>query len=522
LKNQDKILKNDGIKLREMFRWAGITAWTIGLLGQLPVAAHDGHERPLENPKDAASSRPNIIIILADDLGYGDVGCYNNYSKIPTPNIDLIASKGLRFTDSHAPASVSTPTRYALLTGRYTWRTRLQRGVGPAGNDCLISPDRLTVGKLLQQNGYVTAAIGKWHLGWDNWQQSPTIKGGPTERGFDYFFGTVGNELWGVRKPVKPEMEGQIFENTQVLPQLYKSVDYVTTLAKRSSEWVEATARSGKPFFLYLALPSPHYPILPAPEFKGKSKAGDYGDYVFETDWVVGQVLDALKRSGVEENTLIIFTSDNGPEITGEVNPGVYDRAQQFHHYSMGNLRGAKRDLWEGGHRVPFIVCWPGKIKPGMVNPETICHVDILATIAALLGTQLPPNAGEDSYNLLPVLLGEKHKQPVREATVHHSASGKFAIRKGDWVLIDAPTGDDNGVKKGEPQWLKDQRGYTRHEQPGELFNLSEDPSQRINLYAEYPEIVRELKSLLKKYKRDGRSTPGKPQKNDVPIGFAM
>jgi arylsulfatase A-like enzyme len=519
MKNQDSTINNDGIKRRAMLRWAGITAGTIGLLGQVPVAAHHDHENSLPDKDDASPSKPNIIYILADDLGYGDVGCYNNYSRIPTPNIDQLAAEGMLFTDSHAPTSVSTPTRYALLTGRYSWRTRLQRGVGPAGNDCLISPDRLTVGKLLQQHGYSTAAIGKWHLGWENWQQASIIKGGPTERGFDYFFGTVGNELWGVRKPVAPEMEGQIFENRGLLPQSVTSVDYVTTLAKRSVEWVEAAAGSGKPFFLYLALPSPHYPVLPAPEFKGKSQVGDYGDYVFETDWVVGQVLDALKRSGTAENTLVIFTSDNGPEITGEVSPGVYDRAQLYQHFSMGELRGAKRDLWEGGHRVPFITRWPGKIKSGAVNNETICHVDFLATIAALLGAQLPPNAGEDSYNFLPVLLGEKHKKPVREATVHHSASGKFAIRKGDWVLIDSPTGDDNGEKKGEPQWLKDQRGYTKHELPGELFNLSDDASQRLNLYAERPKVVRELKSLLEKYKRDGRSAPGVPQKNDVAIG---
>jgi arylsulfatase A len=468
-----------------------------------------------------AAGKPNILFILADDLGYGDVGCYNTNSKIPTPHLDRLATEGMRFTDAHSPSSVCTPTRYGLLTGRYSWRTRLQRGVGPAGDDCLIAADRLTVGKLLQQNGYFTAAIGKWHLGWENWQQATTIKGGPTERGFDYFFGTVGNELWGAKKPVSPEMPGQVFENTALSPQAYKSVDYLPALAKRSSEWVETAAKSGKPFFLYLALPSPHYPILPSAEFKGTSKAGDSGDFVVQTDWVVGQVLDALQRAGVADNTLVVFTSDNGPEITGEVKIGAYDRARQFQHYSMGNLRGAKRDLWEGGHRVPFVTRWPGKIKPGTVNPETLCHVDFMATVAALLGVQLPPDAGEDSFNLLPVLLGAEHPQPVREATVHHSFSGAFAIRQGDWVLIDSPTGDDNGAKKGEPPWLKHTRGYTRHDLPGELFNLRADPSQSRNQFAERPALVRKLKELLEKYKRDGRSTPGVVQMNDVPIGAA-
>jgi arylsulfatase A-like enzyme len=223
---------------------------------------------------------------------------------------------------------------------------------------------------------------------------------------------------------------------------------------------------------------------------------------------------------GVAENTLVIFTSDNGPEITGEVNPGAYDRAQQFRHFSMGELRGAKRDTWEGGHRVPFLARWPGRIKPGTLNGETICHVDFMATVAAMLGAQLPPNAGEDSFNLLPLLLGEAHDQPARAATVHHSGSGKFAIRRGDWVLIDAPSGDDNGAK-GEPQWLKDERGYAKHSLPGELFNVHDDLSERRNQFVERPEMVRELKELLEKYKRDGRSTPGAPQKNDVEISSA-
>ena len=213
----------------------------------------------------------------------------------------------------------------------------------------------------------------------------------------------------------------------------------------------------------------------------------------------------------------MIFTSDNGPEITGEVNPGAYDRARQYGHYSMGELRGAKRDAWEGGHRVPFLARWPGKITPGSVGSQTICHVDFMATVAALLGAKLPPNAGEDSFSLLGVLLGQGADGPVREATVHHSCSGKFAIRKGDWVLIDAHTGDDNGPR-GEPAWLKEQRGYTPDSLPGELFNLRDDLSERRNQFGQRPELVRELKCLLQKYKDDGRMTPGPPQRNDVPV----
>ncbi len=486
-----------------------------------------------------AAEKPNIVFILADDLGYGDPGCYNKASKIPTPHLDRLAGEGMRFTDAHAPSSCCTPTRYALLTGRYAWRTRLHRGVLVPWEKPLIAPDRLTVPSLLKQQGYTTACIGKWHLGW-NWPVpdgttprvgrdrmsnvdfTQPIGGGPTTRGFDSYFGTdvpnyppycfIENDhtlgLPGV--PDTGRADG--FNRPGPMLPGWKLVDILPELTRRAVKSIADSAKAGKPFFLYFALTSPHYPVVPAPEFRGKSGAGDFGDFVVQTDWTVGQVLDGLKRAGVAENTLVIFTSDNGPETTGEVKPGVYDRAQQFDHYSMGELRGAKRDIWEGGHRVPFIARWPGKIKPGTESAETISHMDLMATVAAMNDVKLPPNAGEDSFNLLPVLLGEKPARPVREATVHHAASGKLAIRRGDWVLINAPSGADNS----EPQWLKDKRGYAKHDQPGELFNLREDPAQRHNQFSARPEMVRELKDLLEKYQRDGRSTPGEPQKNDL------
>ena len=498
---------------------------------------------PLAALRAAAAGQPNIVFILADDLGYGDLGCYNQASKIPTPHLDRLAGEGMRFTDAHAPASVCTPTRYALLTGRYAWRTRLQGGVLAPWDKPLIAADRLTVAALLQQQGYTTACIGKWHLGW-NWPVkdgaaprtgrdrlsnvdfTQPIADGPTARGFDYYFGTdvpnyppycfIENDR-SVCLPSVPDTgrAGGFNRPGPMLPG-WKLVDILPELTRRAVRCVEDSAKAGKPFFLYFALTSPHYPVVPAPEFRGKSGAGDYGDFVAQTDWTVGQVLEALQRAGVAENTLVIFTSDNGPETTGEVNPGVYDRAQKFRHYSMGDLRGAKRDTWEGGHRVPFLARWPGKIKPGTESGEIICHVDLMATVAALTGAKLPANAGEDSVNLLSVLLGEKPGRPVREATVHHSMSGKFAIRRGDWVFINAPSGDDNGAQ-GEPQWLKDERGYVKHDQPGELFNMRDDLAERRNQFADHPEVVRELKELLEKYQRDGRSTPGALQKNDVP-----
>lgn len=476
----------------------------------------------------AAPPRPNIVYILADDLGYGDVGCYNPDSKIPTPHLDRLAAEGMRFTDAHAPASVCTPTRYALLTGRYCWRSRLKAQVlGPWGAT-LIEPGRLTVAALLQRHGYATAAIGKWHLGWQ-WptkdgkqaQSGPDrlsnvdftrpIADGPTTRGFDYYFGTdvpnyppycfIENDRT-VGIPSAPSTA--VFNRPGPMLPGWDWVHVMPELTRHAVGYIEGRAKAPQPFFLYLPLTAPHFPVVPTPEFKGKSGAGDYGDFVVQVDWTVGRVLDALQRSGLAENTLVVFTSDNGPEITGEVRPGAYDRLQRFGHASMGRLRGVKRDLWEGGHRVPFLVRWPGKVRRGAVSDEVICHVDLLATVAALLGAKLPEDAGEDSYNLLPVLCGEKHDGPIRAATVHHSAKGHFAIRQGDWVLIDHATGDDNQ----EPAWFKTARGYAPHQQAAELYDLRQDVSERRNLLAEQPERARQLKALLESYRQTGRSAP--------------
>jgi arylsulfatase A-like enzyme len=347
---------------------------------------------------------------------------------------------------------------------------------------------------------------------------SQPIAAGPTTRGFDYYFGTdvpnyppfcfiENDHTVGIPSvPNRPE-----FNMPGPMLPAWQWVDIMPELTRRAVKFIETSAKASprKPFFLYFPLTAPHYPVVPAVEFKGKSRAGDYGDFVVQVDWTVGQVLEAVRRAGIADNTLVIFTSDNGPEVAGEVNPGAYDRIRRYGHYSMGELRGVKRDTWEGGHRVPMLVRWPGKIKPGSQSAETMCHVDLMATVAAILGAKLPDNAGEDSYNILPVLLGQPSVGPIREATVHHSASGHFAIRKGPWVLIDYSTGDDNR----EPEWFKRERGYTAHHEPGELFDLRQDLPERRNLYAEHPETVRELKDLLEKYKREGRSTPGKPQK---------
>lgn len=483
----------------------------------------------------AEQTKPNIVYILADDLGYGDVGCYNCNSKIPTPNIDRLAAEGLRFTDAHSPSAVCTPTRYALLTGRYAWRTRLQRNVLGPFSQPLIAETQLTVPGMLRKQGYATACIGKWHLGW-GWSKpgdggrrdfTQPIPDGPITRGFDQYFGTdvpnyppycfiENDRTVGIPSEMAPVGRDSFNIAGPMVPG-WKLVDVLPALENRAVEYIDSVAKGDKPFFLYLPLTSPHYPVVPSAGFIGKSNAGGFGDFVVQTDHVVGAVLDALKRGGVDHNTLVIVTSDNGPEVSGEVNPGAYDRLKKFGHASMGSLRGAKRDAWEGGHRVPFVARWPKHIKAGTTSDETICHVDLMATLAALLKVELPADAGVDSVNILPALFGEKRNAPLREATVHHSGHGKFAIRKGDWVLILAPTGDDNG-KQGEPPWFQVDRGYQRHNAAGELFNLAADLTQMDNQYKAQPEKVKELSDLMEGYVKAGRSTPGPQLKNDVEI----
>lgn len=482
----------------------------------------------------AAAERPNLVVILADDLGYGDLGCYNPQSKIPTPNLDRLAAEGLRFTDAHAPDAVCTPTRYGLLTGRYAFRSRLKSGVLPPWGAPLIEEDRLTLPALLRQHGYATACFGKWHLGWswptrDGRPPSSTdgignidfarpIANGPTTRGFDRYFGVDlpnyppycfidTDRTVGVPSVAAPQTKGGFNRPGPMVPE-WNLTNLLPELTTRAVRYVEEAAKAtpARPFFLYFPLTAPHYQVVPAPAFKGRSQAGDYGDFVAQVDDTVGRVLEALARTGLARNTLVIFTSDNGPECV-EIDPGAYDRIPRHGHRSMGNLRGVKRDLWEGGHRVPLLARWPGRIAAGTVSDEVICHVDLLATCAALLERPLPRNAGEDSYNLLPLLLGRASGGPIREATVFHSGSGKFAIRQGDWVLIDAPTGNDNGPR-GEPEWFKQERGYAPHSHPGELYNLRDDLAQRRNLYAEQPEVVTRLKGLLERYRTGDRSAP--------------
>jgi arylsulfatase A len=495
-----------------------------------------GSQRLLARDAKVAAA-PNIVVILADDLGYGDVRCNYPAGKIATPHLDRLASQGMRFTDAHAPSAVCTPTRYAILTGRYAWRTRLKAGVLWQWDKPLIDEGRLTLPAMLRAKGFQTAAFGKWHLGM-NWplandaaakklaatknQDLATpadfdwtrpIAGGPIERGFDYYFGVncpnfspyafIENDRLVGPAPsvVLPTLGGRLSRHAGPAQAGFDRKQIAPTLAKKACAWIETAAKSGKPFFAYVALTGPHSPIIPNDEFKGKSGIGDYGDWVMEMDWTVGEVMQSLQRAGVADNTLVVFTSDNGPEVWN------YEEARDYKHYAMGPLRGLKRDLWEGGHRVPFVARWPGHIPAGAVNAEIICHADLMATAAAVAGAKLPNDAAEDSYNILPALLGQKLAKPIREATVHHSGgNAHLAIRQGNWLYIDAKTGE---VSK-EPQWFKKERGYAvaPNQFPGVLYDLRADLAERHNVYGEHADVAQRLKALLDKYRRDGRSAP--------------
>ena len=482
--------------------------------------------------------KPNIIYILADDMGYGDMGCNNPGCKIPTPHLDRLAAQGMRFTDAHASSSVCSPSRYALLTGRYCWRTPLKSSVLWPWDPPLIEADRPTVAKLLRQQGYRTACIGKWHLGWEwatkdgkpaygdapiglldreqrqalerNIDYSQPIGGGPLACGFDYYFGVdVPNfppytwfeqdRLATAPTEQKPE---EMFGLPGAMKPGWRLEDMVPEFVRRARAYI-AEANSD-PFFLYLPLTSPHTPIVPNEDFIGRSGAGLYGDFVCEVDWVVGEIMAALDEQGLADDTLLIFTSDNGPECSRAAAGGCYEHVRQFGHYSMAHLRGAKRDTWEGGHRVPFVARWPGVTPAGSVCDQLALLGDFMATCAELTGAQLPSGAAEDSISVLPLLQGQVD-EPVRRSAVHHSCAGRFAVRQDDWVFIDAPSGDDNR----EPDWFKAERGYSDHDFPGELFNLKDDIAERQNLYGQHPDIVRNMSRRLEEIKVQGEALAG-------------
>lgn len=496
-------------------------------------------------PPLAAADKPNILFILADDLGLGDVRAFNPQSKIPTPHLDRLAAQGMRFTDAHTTSSVCSPTRYSLLTGRYSWRSRLQSGVLGGLSPRLIEPGRVTVAQLLRDRGYHTAAIGKWHLGMD-WARLPgrdvealaiensnqvrnvdftqPVKNGPTTVGFDTYFGISASLdmvpyafIENDRLTAAPTLDrdfpwilGSTNRHTRRGPAApgFDAGDVLPALTRRAVAHIAsraADARSGKPFFLYLPLNSPHTPILPTPEWRGKSGLNHYADFVMQTDAAIGEILAALDTHGLATNTLVLFTADNG--CSPEANLPQLDAAG---HHPSHIFRGTKADLFEGGHRVPFIARWPGRVAAGATNAALISLVDFTATCADLLGARIPPGAAEDSISFLPALLGRANKPP-RESLVHHSVNGSFAIRQGPWKLLLCP--DSGGWSAPRPN-----SPAAKQLPDTQLYNLDLDPGETNNLHAAHPETVTRLTRLLERFVADGRTTPGPPGTNAVPV----
>lgn len=484
--------------------------------------------------REPGSKRPNIVILYADDMGYGDLAIQNPDSKIPTPNLDRLAREGVRFTDAHSSSGICTPSRYALLTGRYHWRKF--HGIVNAFGPSVFDRDRLTLPEMLKEKGYRTACIGKWHLGWD-WEAikrpgakpemiggkkayacdafdwSRPIPDGPLAHGFDSYFGDdvpnfppytwIENDRV-VTAPTEPYVpdpapaEGSPEGRPGPMAAGWKQDQVMPRLTQKAVEWIGQQKASQRPFFLYFPWTSPHAPIVPAPEFRGKTEAGGYGDFMFQSDWTAGQVLKALDDHGLADNTIVIFTSDNGPEHY------AYNRIRNFQHRSMGPLRGLKRDIWEGGHRVPFIVRWPGVVEPGRIANELVSQIDLMATLAAILGLDLPREAAEDSHNLLPLLRGVSNAKGIRRAHVHNTRANHYAIRQGNWVLIDAKSGQVTKV----PKWFDRANDYQANPHPAALYNLRDDIAERKNRIEEFPEKAAELRALLQRIRAQGYSAP--------------
>ena len=462
----------------------------------------------------ASPDKPNVVLIYADDMGYGEIEALNpKRCKVPTPSLNQLAAEGVVFTDAHTTSSVCSPSRYSLLTGRYNWRTRLQSGVLQDGGEPLISADRMTLGALFQGQGYKTAMFGKWHLAYnyalqDGAKQLKRKKGarlakvpigtkileGPLTRGFDTFYGF--HHARSMESIVQDDTLIQEISSVEVLPAITKAaVDYIDANAKAASE--------GTPFFLYFPLSSPHTPILPAPEWIGKSGIGTYGDFVAQTDDSVGAVMNALERNGLTKNTIVIFSADNGTSPAAK-----FAKLAEKGHFPSGDLRGAKSDLWDGGHRVPFILRWPEIVKGGSSSDQLISLGDLFATFADFFNVTYGDHVAEDSISFLPTLHGKPNDTP-RKDIVHHSIKGHFAIRQGPWKLL---------LSSGSGGWSKMKKPSKDKLPSMQLYHMDRDIGEQQNLVAEHPEKVASLLALLENQVAAGRSTPGETQKNDVEV----
>jgi len=491
-----------------------------------------------DDPKDnLVSSRPNIVIILADDFGVGDIQTHYPDNKISTPYLDQFVKQSMSFTDAHSGSAVCTPTRYGLLTGRYAWRTELQEWVLGCYEPPLISEDRLTLPSYLQQKGYSTACVGKWHLGlnWsgdqrdrkrevknvlnnEEWDFTKPILDGPTERGFDYYFGThvpnfapftfIENDHVVEQPSVKYQYdatEGVVmprrFDGSPMAPG-WQFDQILPEITNRAVEYIHEQAKEDDPFFLYFSMTSPHEPVVPSQDFLGKSGIAPIADFVMETDWSAGQVIKALDDAGISDNTIVIFTADNGhSHYTG------WEDLIEAGHFPSGPYRGHKGDIWEGGHRVPLIVRWPGHIVPDQSSRQLICLTDIFATCADVLGKEtLPNNASEDGISFLKTLVNDQNSQP-RTNLVCHSVKGEFAYRSGSWKIVYKIPGET----------LEESRGMAA---TVELYNLDEDIGEEYDKSMQYPDIVTKLTSEMKSLVERGTSREGPRQPNDVNVRF--
>lgn len=455
----------------------------------------------------AEVEKPNVIIIYTDDLGYGDVSCYNPWSKIETPHIDKLADEGMMFTDAHSAASFCTPSRYSILTGKYCWRNEATSELQGGYDVPIIDEGEMTLGNLFQINGYKTAAIGKWHVGmkWalkdieaeqeeENIDFASPLKRTPVDQGFDYYFGTSGctsddppfafienRQLLGL--PLTPLTDLNVIGDGDYIKDVLMAQNWAheeadTIFTNRAIEFMEKQVKAGKPFFVYLPLSVPHIPWLPAEFVKGTTGAGPRGDLVALADFCVGEILTAIERLSIENNTIVVFTSDNGP------------REGENGHQSAGHLRGYKGSIYEGGHRVPFIVKWPGKIKADSKSDELIGQIDLYATLAQILDYSLTGNEAPDSYNLTPLLFGKESNKPIRDVYIHHY----YGVRKGNWKLIfDLESIDSVTINS---VWAE------------ELYNLGEDLAESNNMIDDHPDIVEELISTFVEIKNLGFSRP--------------
>lgn len=472
------------------------------------------------------AQQPNIVYILADDLGIGDVYAYNPNGKIITPNIDQLAKTGVRFTDAHTTSSVCTPTRYGIMTGRYSWRTPMKSGVLHGYDTPLIDSKRETVASFLQKQGYTTGVVGKWHLGW-NWDNikagdkqvdfSKQVKEGPNARGFNYSFcipasldmppyAYVENGLCtAIPKDSIAGMTGIRLFRTGLAAPDFKPDEVLGKFTDKAIAYINQNSKKEKPFFLYLPLAAPHTPVLPTGKFVGKSGVSPYGDFVLMVDDVVRQVVETLKKNGVYENTLIVFASDNG-----FANPADLKAQLSKGHNPSIEYRGVKTDIFEGGHRVPFIVSWGGRFNKGKISSQLVSTTDFFRTVSELTKSQLPDNIAEDSFSFLSEITGKNTNFAKREAVIHHSSNGFFAIRKGQWKLVMCSHSGGNSFPKENSEEAKTLPKV-------QLYDMANDIAETQNVQDKHPKIVEELTSLITKYIEDGRSTKGAIQTNEGP-----